>query len=126
MIIYVSHSRDFEYKKELYFPLTDSPLLKTHRFILPHEKSDTLYHSKALFKEKKCDLVLAEVSYPSTGVGIELGWADIMEIPVVCIYRAGVSPSQSLKAVSHHFIAHINAIDLVRKLASFLNTFPVA
>ena len=29
------------------------------------------------------DLVIADISYPSTGVGIELGWADCFNIRVI-------------------------------------------
>jgi hypothetical protein len=34
-----------------------------------------------------CDLVIAEVTTPSLGVGYELGWATVLEKPVLCLYR---------------------------------------
>ena len=85
MKIYVSHSKNFDYKKELYEVLENTNL--KHEFILPHKDSDKSFNTKDLLMDKKCDLVLAEVSYPATGQGIELGWADVYKIPIVCIYK---------------------------------------
>ena len=34
-----------------------------------------------------CDLVVAEVTTPSLGVGYELGWATALKKPVLCLYR---------------------------------------
>jgi nucleoside 2-deoxyribosyltransferase len=36
---------------------------------------------------KVCDLVVAEVSVPSLGVGYELGWATALSKPVLCLHR---------------------------------------
>ena len=33
-----------------------------------------------------CDLVVAEVSVPSLGVGYELGWATALGKPVLCLH----------------------------------------
>lgn len=126
MVIYVTHSRNYDYKTELYLPLKNSSLLHSHTLIHPHDLSDTPYDSKTLFSEKKCDLVIAEISYPSTGQGIELGWADMKEIPIICVIKHGNSYSQSLKAVTHHFIVYANSQELVSRLAEFLNSFPIA
>jgi len=64
--IYVGHSRDFDYVNELYVPLRRSKLNSIHEIILPHEKSDRPYSSKEFFKT--CDVMIAEVSHPSTGL----------------------------------------------------------
>lgn len=34
-----------------------------------------------------CDLVVAEVTSPSLGVGYELGWATALKKPVLCLHR---------------------------------------
>lgn len=44
-----------------------------------------------------CDLVVAEVSTPSLGVGYELGWATGLKKPVLCLYRP--HPGKSLSAM---------------------------
>lgn len=126
MIIYVTHSRNYDYKTELYLPLKNSSSLHTHELILPHDISDKSYDSKSLFSKKECDLVIAEVSYPSTSQGIELGWADMMEIPIICVIKHGNTYSQSLKVVTHHFIVYADSKELVSRLADFINSFPIA
>ena len=112
MKIYVSHSRHFDFKNELYDVLESSNL--KHDFIFPHKESDAPFNSKELLKNKNCGLVLAEVSYPATGQGIELGWADAYAIPVICIYKKGSEISGSLKVVCETFIEYEK--DLVEKL----------
>ncbi len=118
MKIYVSHSKNFDFKKELYEVLENSNL--GQGFILPHKDSDTPFNTKELFQNKNCDLIIAEVSFPATGQGIELGWADIYKIPVVCIYKKGSKISGSLKIIADKFIEYKNAEDLINKLEEFL------
>ena len=55
---------------------------------------------------KKCDFVLAEVSFPATGQGIELGWADVAEIPIICISKKDHKIAGSLKVISDKFIEY--------------------
>jgi len=72
----------------LYKFIRGSEIDQKHEIILPHEKNDEQFSSKKLF-ESGCDLMVAEVSWPSTGLGIELGWADMHKIPIVFLYRKG-------------------------------------
>lgn len=118
MKIYVSHLRNYDFKKELYDVLENSNL--KHEFILPHKNAETPFNTKELLQNKKCDLVLAEVSYPSTGQGIELGWANIYGIPIVCIYKKNAKIAGSLKMVSDTFIEYENSEDLINKLSTNL------
>lgn len=116
MKVYVSHSKSFDFKKELYEVLEHANL--NVEFILPHKESDASYNSEDLIKNKKCDLILAEVSYPATGQGIELGWANSCGIPIVCIYRAGFKIASSLKVITNDFIEYEDAKDLIQKLST--------
>lgn len=75
MKIYVAHSSGYDYQNELYSPIRNSTLNTKHQITLPHENSIEQFNSKEFLK--KCNLVIADVSYPSTGLGIELGWANI-------------------------------------------------
>jgi nucleoside 2-deoxyribosyltransferase len=115
MKIYVAHSRSFDFQQELYEPLKSSSLAKEHTFVFPHSESDEPFNSKQLFQEG-CDLVLAEVSYPATGLGIELGWADFLKIPIACIYKKDVKVSGSLKVVSNKFFKYSDSQDLVAQV----------
>ncbi len=114
MKIYVTHPTNFDFKTELYKPLRDSELNKNHEIILPHETSERLHSTPEFIRD--CDLVLAEVSLPSTGQGIELGWATIESVPVICFYKAGAKYSYSLKAVSDIFLEYNSADELIEKL----------
>lgn len=112
MKIYVAHTRDSDFQNELYKPIKESPLSKEHTFVLPHEMSAGSFKSKDLFKTD-CDLVIAEVSYPATGLGIELGWADMLNVPIACIYHKGSKLSNSLKAVTQNFFEYENSTELI-------------
>lgn len=115
MKIYVSHSKKFDYKNELYKPLRESGF--PVEFILPHETSDEPFDSKSLFENKGCNYILAEVSYPSTGQGIELGWANANNIPVICIYKKGSEISGSLQIVSDNIVEYASLTELLNEFA---------
>ncbi|MFA6295876.1 MAG: hypothetical protein WC663_00830 [Patescibacteria group bacterium] len=112
MNIYVAHSRDFDYKRDLYGPIRKSNLNSKYNFVLPHENNEKPFYSKDFFK-KECDVILAEVSYPSTGLGIELGWANFYNIPIICIYRKNVKLSGSLHAITNYFLEYSNSDELI-------------
>jgi len=118
MKIYVIHSRNFDYKKELYEPIRNSEI--EHDFILPHEDSDKPFNSKDFLRDK-CDLVIAEVSYCSIGLGIELGWANVFEVPILCVSRKGSKLSGSLKVLTKDFIEYSDSEELIVKLKKFLS-----
>lgn len=124
MNIYVSHSRHFfDYKKELYAPLQDSALAKKHQFIFPHSESDAPFNSKEKMQSGEFDLILAEVSFPATGQGIELGWADFCNIPILCIYKKGQKVGGSLRALTDKILEYNDSSDLISKLTIALNEF---
>lgn len=117
MNIYVSHSRSFDFRNELYVPLRP---LGNHQFTFPHESGQAFINSKDFFKSGKCDLVLAEVSFPSTGQGIELAWASNLGLKIICVYKKDAKISDSLKLVSKEFIEYESVEDMVKKLSNFI------
>ena len=116
MKIYVAHSRAFDFKNELYGPLKNSSFAKNHEFILPHEGAEL--NSKDVIKN--ADIILAEVSYPSLGEGMELGWADALNKRIVCIYKTGTKISASLNYLNVQKIEYSDENDLIAKLNSML------
>ncbi|MFA9288297.1 MAG: hypothetical protein ACEQSA_00250 [Weeksellaceae bacterium] len=123
MNIYVSHSSNFDYQTELYLPL--KTILKDHTLILPHEKDAKPFPVRELFSDKKCDLVIAEVSFPSTGQGIELGWADSLKIPVLYLLRKDIKASESIFTISSKMIIYDQLIytkdTILSEVTSFLS-----
>jgi hypothetical protein len=118
MNIYVAHSTSFNFKEELYAPLRASELNSSHTIVLPHEESSAQFNSKEYLKT--CDAVIAEVSYPSTGEGIELGWANLYGVPIIAIYKEGTKPSGALKAVTDTLIEYADAADMIQHLSKCL------
>lgn len=53
------------------------------------EMSDGEIFARDLAWLSSCDVVVAEVTTPSLGVGYEIGIAQGLGIPVVCLYRPG-------------------------------------
>jgi hypothetical protein len=117
MKIYVTHASTFDYQTELYKPLRNSNLHIEHQVILPHENSTGLFSTKEFISQQ--ELIIAEVSYPSTGQGIELGWANIHNVPIVCIYKSGTHPSSGLKMITEYFIEYDSPTDMIQKLSDF-------
>jgi len=124
MKIYVAHSRDFDFQKELYEPIRQSSLNQEHTFVLPHENSAEPFNSKDYLKNE-CELMIAEVSFPSTGLGIELGWANSYNVPIVCIYRKGSKLSGSLKVVAGNFVEYSNSKELISGIKKILKQMQV-
>ena len=118
MKIYVCHSTAFDYEKELYEPLRRE-LATKHEIILPHDSGDDFNSSDAI---KSSDMVLAEVSFPSTGQGIELGWADAAGVPIVCIHKTDATPSGALPYISKDLLGYIDEADMVSKITHLLST----
>ena len=118
MKIYVSHSREFDFEEELYKPLGESNLKLDNTFFFPHENGKDVNTKDEVLNS---DLILAEVSYPSTGQGIECGWANMAQIPILCVAKEGSNISASLKHLTDKSIVYSNAEDLVSKLSVFLS-----
>lgn len=118
MKIYVTHSTGYDFRSELYVPLK-TLANDGYRFIFPHE-DDTFTNSKEIIRT--ADIVIAEVSYPSTGQGIELGWADDSNTPVVCISKVGMKISGSLQTICNRFSEYNSPEDLPSKVKAVLAT----
>ena len=115
MKIYVGHSTAFDFKKELYGPIRKSKFNEENQLIFPHEDSSDTFDSKN--ELEKIDLMIAEVTFPSTGLGIELGIANIIGIPIICIYKNNAKISSSIARIATKLISYGNAKQLIAKLA---------
>lgn len=92
MKIYISHSTQYDYINKIYKPIKDSNLSQENIFFLPHEDKNKIPNTKDIILDY--DLVIAEVSLPSTGQGIELGWANYAKIPILCMHEKRAKASQ--------------------------------
>lgn len=118
MKICITHATSWEFINKLYEPIKNSNLIKNHDIFFPHDEASKNVNTKEIIKQ--CDLVIAEVSLPSVGQGIELGWADFVEKPILCISQKGFSYSSALKFITNNFIEYENEIDMVEKIENFI------
>ena len=117
MKIFVAHSSNYDFKNELYKPIRQSKLNDQYEFILPQENKPEPITKEII---KSCDLLLAEGSYPSTGQGIEIGWADVFGVPIVCFHLENKKISNSINKVTKKIITYKNPKDFVEKLERLL------
>jgi hypothetical protein len=87
---------DSEMYKTLITHLLKYGNVLTHHvgFVEPTKDHTTISHDNGIYLRDmnwlvKSDVVIAEVSTPSIGVGFELGKAEDMEKSVLCLYRKG-------------------------------------
>jgi hypothetical protein len=120
MKIYLSHSGNHDYETELYAPLKSSDIARTHQILFPHDKENINQKSKNWIEV--ADLVIAETSHPSTGQGIELGWADAAAKRILYFYKTGSKISSSLKFITEDSIEYSDATDMLKQLEAWLVT----
>jgi hypothetical protein len=117
MKVYVGHASSMDFERKLYNPLRSSSLAENHDLVFPHENSEEPFDSKS-FLSGDADLFVAETSKPSTGLGIELGWAETYGVPVVCVHRSAVEPSSSLKVVAENVVPYDSQEELVEVVSN--------
>ena len=120
MKVYIAHSRGFDFEKELYQPIRADDELEQENIILPHEASDASKNTREFYKN--LDLVIAEVSYPATGLGIELGWAYDDGTPIVVLHRSDAKVSHSLYAVTQEFYEYHDCNEIPVIIKDIINT----
>jgi hypothetical protein len=119
MKIYFAHSSSINYN-EIYNAILDSEELLQHDFILPHKVNFNGIHSYEIIP--KCDLFIAEVSAASTGMGIEIGRAEAVKVPMLLVAKSGVEISSSFDFLQQkpEIIIYSNVDDMVEKISKYL------
>ena len=123
MRIYFAHPRSINYQEIIYQPVKGSRVLSTHDFILPHDDKTDKHHNNNRDFYRTIDLMIAEVSEPSTGLGIELGWTHDSWIPIYCFYRDNVKPSGSIWAVTKHIVPYRDPQDFIKKVETIIKHY---
>ncbi len=83
----------------------------------PHEAQEEVQLTKDAIAS--CNLVLVEVSIPSTGSGIELGWANAADKPIIAFHQGGSEPSPAIKFVTkeiHIYITEEHILEVLQNL----------
>lgn len=72
---------------------------------------------------KECDIVVAETSVPSLGVGYELAYAENLGKKIICIYDENTNLSAMIKGNKYfELIEYNNSSDLLLKLKEILDS----
>ena len=117
MKIFVSHARALDYEQELYVPIRLSELNNTHDFYLPHEDDRSVNTKEEIGKS---DLFIIEATHPATGVGVELGWAESMNIPILCIHKEGVKISGSIKYLTDNIYSYKDNDEMLQIINNYI------
>ena len=67
-----------------------------------------------------CDLLIAELTTKSIGVGIEIGYAFAKNIPIFYLHKEKAEYSTTASGSANHHISYNNEIDLIKKLNALL------
>lgn len=115
MKIFLAHASNFDFRGKLYEPLRASQLNESHEFILPQEHGFEEVTKEVI---KGIDVFVLDASVPSTGAGIELGWADAFDKRVICIHEQGSHISSSIEFVADTILEYKDSEDLIQKLTA--------
>ncbi len=119
MKIFVAHSSGFDFTTKLYGPLRSSALNTAHEIHLPQEgKVEEITRDIIA----AADVLLVEVSMPSLGAGIEMGWADAFDIPIIALYEKGTAVSFSIDNVITDRIEYKDEADMIKQIEEALST----
>lgn len=120
MLIQFWHSSSYDYQKELYIPIKESIIFKQNKIILPHDNEWEFVNSKDSLK--KVDIFFSEVSYPSIWLWIELWFANIYWVKIVCFYKKWIKVTGSLSVVCNDFFEYSNSNDMIEKINKYINS----
>lgn len=114
MKILVAHASNYDYRTELYEPLKQSAVAQDHTLVFPHDEENSEIETNSHIPDT--DLMIAEVSYPSTGAGIEIGLAQAAGIRTLFLNKTGTTPTSALKFIKGKQIEYTDSSDLIAKI----------
>lgn len=121
MKVVLWHSRWFDFQNELYAPLQASSLIQNHLFYFPHLDDKNTYNTEEILDT--ADIFIAEVSYPSTWLWIELWIAKMKGVKIMCLSKKGAQVSSSIQTVSSDFFEYENTWEMLIIFEKILNSY---
>jgi hypothetical protein len=118
MKIYIAHSREFDYINDLYKPIREDSFFSNYEIILPHENSN-YHHNRDFYND--IDLLIAECSYSSIGLGIELGFAYDSKKRIYCIHQKDKKVSDSIKVITNNIIEYNSIDEMINIIKEIIN-----
>lgn len=116
-----------DYKKIVDYLKTIGTVLDEHVADLNLQSSGESITSTEIYNRdvswiNECDILIAEVTVPSLGVGYEIGYAESLNKRIICLYQNDESISAMIKG--NNSITHISYDDvdeLLTKLSTYFN-----
>ncbi|NLF51640.1 MAG: deoxyribonucleoside 5'-monophosphate N-glycosidase [Leptolinea sp.] len=102
--------------------LADADILSLEKVVKPQE----VYHRDVEWVTH-CNILVAEVSTPSHGVGYEIALAESLGKPVFCCYREGSVVSKMIlgnTSPGFRVFAYKNIDEAIREVRVFLKSLP--
>ena len=118
--IYFAHPSSINYA-ELYEAILNSAELRPYEFFLPHKEDGGGADSSDIIRSS--DLFIAEVSAPSTGLGIEMGRAEAGGIPILVLSKAGARVSTCFDFIhpTPEKRVYADPLDMAAKISEYLS-----
>ena len=85
MLVHFSHSNHYNYGKYFYPKVEESELTTTHTLSFSNEDIYSPYEIRKLIAE--CDILIADISYFSIGLSMEIGYAKRNQKPIFYVYK---------------------------------------
>ena len=89
------------------------------------QKEEKLMMQTAFTAIDSCDLLIAELSTKSIGVGIEIGYAFAKNIPILYLHKEQAAYSTTAFGSANHHISYTNETDLLKKLYDLLSELSI-
>ena len=119
MKVIITHSSDLDFETILYRPLMSADFWTDHEILLPQRTGLRAQITREMVRD--ADLLLCEVSLPSTGQGIEIGWATLFETPIICFHHADAKPSDALQFVCDTFFQYTDEGDMLSNIKDIIS-----
>ena len=104
---------------ERYGEVLDKHVASPNVFELEKNKSFEEIYIRDTNWIKECDMLVAEVSTPSLGVGYEISFAQSLGKKIICIYNENINVSAMIRGNNYiEFISYKDTSDLINKLES--------
>lgn len=120
MKIYIGHNKEINYQEELYRPIMENKYYQdpNYTFFFPHQLDRNSQNDRVFYED--IDIFFAEVSYPSTGLGIELGYAADSQVPIILLIKKGITPNTSSKTIATDILEYTSPKDLKEKIEFYI------
>lgn len=118
MKLFIAHASAFPYEEKVYAPVRGLCERDGHEAVFPQDGA----YGPRNWRESitGADAFVLDASVPSTGAGIEAGWASAAGVPVIAVHEKGSVPSTVVAYIAAAIVEYDGPEDLSAKLGRAL------